>query len=1053
MKRLILVLNIILSLQAFAHGDHDQDHSSNDAQSTEICNEVLQAKKGPIVVRHDGLSHEYAAQGLKEAIEARDVLHKLGVPTPPHQIVFAPERQLNILAATGLLPVPHALSGAEIYKAIMSKQGLGILEFAQPGGASARHTGGCSTCRSYYSNMTRLRDQRPIYLHVGGHNHVFQRSLLSRTRNVDPIAASDDFAKEMEKQYQAVSMEEVGLYYHYLHAMQWLQDYQGGTFAKPDSLTPQESAAKTVTAPQAPMGNYSFLRPEEKITQVPWEKTPSLLQFMAANMPAHAPEWKKELLRKYEMTVRTYPAVVNQKFVHEGWATYLMLLGQKHSNWTSDRDMVDFAALIYRVIGPQLQVQHPYSMGTHGFHHLYLKFMRRPELTGLTDLAKDILFVKYVDGLLPTMTDSDFITRVVDDEFVSRHNLSLVRQGTEEELAPSWRRLAEQGKLNPKDPPKGIIISKSADRVRRAINRRVGVKPFPMMEAVNPAISNPFQISQQQRLQEDTPLEPMSAALIFFAQTQVTGMPVSGTFLMSERWINPQAEKPGTLFVRMEVRPDGRVRFFKRNTLDILAKNPEESELAELAAHFQGGIDYYRMDQGLGYSDKINAEDQRRWEQMFPKMIDEQVAKANTERIPGLVDYAPTAARAIMMFSQMIKARFNKQMEEAFKGKVKLKFGPKGVRLPVIPSVPQLQYDTEHMQKANVRPPAPIDTIDNRIARLQIAPDADDGSLLGPVPGGSVGDAVKIPEGGQGQGQGGPEEGDGESDDNEVEVPSNLYRQMLMKHFEIPNPRETDGQTELPKDIPMGERRDSSEEPMWDRMVGDALGKAIAARRARGETQIIGHIPPAQLVREGFKLLDEDDYIIRSKREIMVPSFDAVVVVNIDTSPSMTEHRLNLVRNLVYNIRELFRAVYPNVKFHFVALSSGAKEFPENKIWTAKMSGGTNYAPALKETKKILSNYPRSQWNHYVIFAGDSELGDLDDFMKEFTAIKKTLQFFGLVVTQDPGAQDGVDANGLRAALEASKSDWKWIGISQVNDESEIFKGLSDLFPKSRGGR
>ncbi len=212
MKAWLVSLALLFGSQALAH-----DEPIDEERSREICERALQKTKGEIIVRHDGLSQEYAAEGLKDAIAAREVLNKLGIPTPPHQIIFAPERQLNILTATGLLPVPHAISGAEIYRAITSGSSLGVLEFAQPGGLPASHAG-CATCRSYYSNMTSLRDQRPIYFHVGGHNHVFLKSLLFRKRNVDPIAASEVFAQEMEDQYKRHGEEEVSLFYHYQSA-------------------------------------------------------------------------------------------------------------------------------------------------------------------------------------------------------------------------------------------------------------------------------------------------------------------------------------------------------------------------------------------------------------------------------------------------------------------------------------------------------------------------------------------------------------------------------------------------------------------------------------------------------------------------------------------------------------------------------------------------------------------------------------------------------------------------------------------------------------------
>ncbi len=1034
---------ILVSAIAFIPASFAAD---GDDASKKICEDVLSKDKGKIVVRHDGLSKEYAVTGLNDAIEARDVLHKLGVPTPPHQIIFAPERQLNILTATGVLPMPHAISGADIYKAMADGSTLGVLEFAWPGGQPGSFQG-CSTCRSYYSNMTTTRDQRPIYLHVGGHNHIFQRSILMQKRNIDPIAASEQLANELETQYERHGFEPVSLFYHYLHATVQLQDFVDGTYSNPSELTPKASEAVEVETKQA-VGAWNFLNPKTKSKRAPWEKTPSVLQFMTANLPVHITPYKRDLLEKFELTNRVYPAIGAQKFVHEGWATFLMMLGQKHSNWTSDRDVFDFARIIQGVVGKQIRVDHPYSFGVAGFNHLYAKFKRQPEMQDKSEGAVDVLFVQHIDKLVQTMTDADFVHRVVDDEFVNFHKLSLVRKGSDEELMPVWQELHSKGV--PQDKwPKGVVISNSTDRIRRALVRRIGKKNSPLMQAINPALISPFQINMEQRVVEHAPLEPVSAAQVFFAQTQVSELPVSAVFLLSDRWLNPASDAvPGTVPARIEVRPDGRVRIFQRNTMNILEKKPIEEELTALSAHLQTAVDFYKTDQSFSFSDKVLEEDQKRWEQMFPKMIEDEVAKANVQGIAGLVDYAPAAARAIMLFSKLVKARFAKQMEAAFQGKMKLKFGPTGVKLPLIPMTPHLQYDRKHQQKVSgQQPPAPMDTMKQRLVGLAISHDADDGSLIGPV-GGSVGDPRHIPPGGGGKGKGSGEEVGEKEEDNSIEIPIELFRRLLAMHFKIPNPRESEGEIPMTKEIKMGERRDSSEEPLWDKMIADALVKGVVARRAKGEKSIVGKVSPATLIREGFAKLDEDDYIIRSKREVDIPSFDAVVVVNVDLSGSMKGHRLELVKNYIFNVRELFRAVYPQVVFKYVGFNDEAEEYPESKIWTTFRSGSTAYAAPAKLTREILKKFPTGRWNQYVLFAGDAEVGDTPEFMVEFEALQKNLQYFGLIITQDPGTPDGTDPNGLREALRSYRQKWKWIGITQINDQPEIFRSLGDLFPK-----
>lgn len=1061
---LVLILLTVADVAQAAGGADKPD--VDEKRSQFLCTEIMAGtEKGEIIVRHDGLSKEYAEQAQKDAESARDTLHKLGVPTPPHQIIMAPEQQLNILAATGVVPMPHAISGAKLYDSMRTGKSLGILEFAQPGGAKGGHLGsGCSTCRSYYSNTTKLSSQRPIYFHVGGHNHVFMRSLISRMRNTDPIASSVILAEKMENMYKQHGHEPVSLYFHYLDVAMQLQDFQGGSFVHPDMLSPQKSGAVEVDVKQAE-GNWSFLNTGKTQKIFPWQKTPSVLQFQVSNLPMQIAPFKRELLQAYEAVTRVYPAVLQQQFVHEGWSTFLMLLGQKHSEWNSPKDVFEFARVVSMAAGGPLNIQQPYSMGLNCYHHLYMRFMRDPKLKGLTALAADALFVKYIDSLLPTLTDSRLLELVIDNEFVSRHNLTLAQHGTSQEMTPHVEAAKAAGV--PEDKiPNGLLISKSADRIRAKIIREVGTKDLAGFLAINPAMANPYQLTLEQRDSGGKPLEPFSAAQVLFAQTQVTELPVSATMILSDRFFVPAAppdhdplqtgfdfEKPappkahGTFFARMEVRPDGRVRLFKRQSLDAL-KQEKEEEIPAFGVQLSQAVDYFRTDQSFSFSDKVVEEDERRWENMFPKMISDAVAAANLEPLTGLVDYAPTAARAILEFSKLVKARFARQMEAAMQGKLRLKFGPNGVKLPLIPMSPNLHYDSEH-KPSQQRQPSPIDTIERRAqpSFATLTAFQDDDAVIGST-GGSVGNPVRLPpqNGGGGSGEGAK---DGEA--REIEVPSELYRKILRMHFNIPNARETNGETPMMKDIRMGLRKDATEEPLWEEMVGDALAKAIVARKIKGQQNPLGQATPMQLIREGFAKLDEDDYIIRSKREVPIPSFDAVVMVFVDLSGSVQGHRLKRIRNMTYNIRELFRSVYPNVKFEFIGHSDKAKRYTEQQIWNASMGGGTNHGPPFELGQEVLDKeYPTSRWNRYLVIAGDGETMNLDTMMQGFEKLQPSLQHVSLIVARESGSEPDADPDGIRAALTAYKAKWPWISMTQIEEDEQIFRALGDLYGKKK---
>ena len=272
-----------------------------------------------------------------------------------------------------------------------------------------------------------------------------------------------------------------------------------------------------------------------------------------------------------------------------------------------------------------------------------------------------------------------------------------------------------------------------------------------------------------------------------------------------------------------------------------------------------------------------------------------------------------------------------------------------------------------------------------------------------------------------------------------------MYGELLSELLELPNIRRTEG-TEMNLDLSRrGSARRTNGNILWDQTVLNAVEKARALRKASG-LPYDSSVSMIELIQESLKLIDPTDYTVSDSTPEPQPDFDAVMVIAIDMTGSMTGERITTVKNLIYNLKALLKAKYKNVILRYVAFSDHAIEMSESEVFSKFMGGGTAYAPAVVKTKQILDEYPNSRFNKYALFSGDGETPDGPEFARELSNIKEDLQYAGFTATNTEAG-----AAAVIQPLKQLQNEWGWLGVTSLNHNSEIFRALQDLFP--HGGK
>lgn len=230
------------------------------------------------------------------------------------------------------------------------------------------------------------------------------------------------------------------------------------------------------------------------------------------------------------------------------------------------------------------------------------------------------------------------------------------------------------------------------------------------------------------------------------------------------------------------------------------------------------------------------------------------------------------------------------------------------------------------------------------------------------------------PKGGVGQGDGEPGdavqpgEGEGEAGDQpgrhalEVEVSLEELAEILGEELQLPKiqPR-GDNQISAYSGRYTGVRPTGPESLRhFRRTYKEALRRQIASGTYNPDDPII--IP----VRE--------DRRYRSRKEVLVPEFNAVIIYMMDVSGSMGKEQKEVVRTETFWIDTWLRSQYKNLEVRYIVHDAAAREVERDVFYNLRESGGTKISSAYELCASMIeARYPASEWNIYPFHFSDGD--------------------------------------------------------------------------------
>lgn len=644
----------------------------------------------------EGDDLEKTKEAVRLIFGENGVAEKLGLANPKHEFSILKSAKLAALASIGRYPMPHWTDG----RTIMGSNAVGVLEF---------YIGTCETCRSFYADTNPISGQISILAHVAGHVDFGKRSPFNgyRSKDNDIVFASLKLAELVRDYSLKHGNDEVLLFIQYLNSFTYAQDIIiDGNFDHPDTL-----------------------KPTHKNKRHPERPTTGILQYLVSNMPANAPQWKKELVKWYEKSNRF---VGITKIQNEGWATFNQRLIVKHYPGYDDHLNFEQGLLLAGVKYPKLD--NPYWLGYELWDVLYQRYRKENGAGVISELELDQGFVKYAQGWIERgLSDYQFIIDVLADNptWLRKYGFQLERNVTSPEHDPSL-----PPSKDPKKTQQKIVVSSDPRRVAIAIARKAAdySTGFPLVSVVAESGYGSNKMVLRHKIIKDIPLEIQSAAQTLFILGQVKQKtivletiaayekPFHYEEVMEElivalgskeiaemywdhygmeniiKYFLPHLTKKLQIIpIVLEVEPGGNMAVFQKidNTENPLGFDLEV--IPGLTMRAKAAVDYLKVDLEETVDKDLfvnNYELFKEQGDLVSKVVDTQVQAPVSQ-----LNQTPGMAEAILKLAGMIENRAHRSMKRLLEGKDKVKRSGGGIALKVFPSIPSFSLDQSVVQK------------------------------------------------------------------------------------------------------------------------------------------------------------------------------------------------------------------------------------------------------------------------------------------------------------------------------------------------------------------
>jgi len=196
---------------------------------------------------------------------------------------------------------------------------------------------------------------------------------------------------------------------------------------------------------------------------------------------------------------------------------------------------------------------------------------------------------------------------------------------------------------------------------------------------------------------------------------------------------------------------------------------------------------------------------------------------------------------------------------------------------------------------------------------------------------------------------------------------------------------------------------------------------------------------------------DRDDLRYLTWDEEPRPTTQAVVLLMMDVSASMSAGHKRIARLFFYWTVRFLRRRYTHVEVRFIAHTTQARETTEQEFFNRVESGGTLVSSAYELAQRLQrEHYPATDWNVYVLHASDGEnfLPDNDRVLDAVVGLMDVCALIGyLQIGARPGGMFMTGPQGkLAAHLRRRPVDG--LVIAEVSDDKGIWPALKQFFAR-----
>jgi sporulation protein YhbH len=196
---------------------------------------------------------------------------------------------------------------------------------------------------------------------------------------------------------------------------------------------------------------------------------------------------------------------------------------------------------------------------------------------------------------------------------------------------------------------------------------------------------------------------------------------------------------------------------------------------------------------------------------------------------------------------------------------------------------------------------------------------------------------------------------------------------------------------------------------------------------------------------------DRDDLRYLTWDEEPRPKTQAVVLLMMDVSGSMSAEHKRIARLFFYWTVRFLRRRYTHVEVRFIAHTTEAREVTEQQFFNRVESGGTLVSSAYERARAIQrERYPASDWNVYVLHASDGEnfFPDNERVLDLIGGLMDVCSLIGyLQIAARPPGHFGASSQGKLAA-HLARRPIEGLVVAEVADDHDIWPALQRFFAR-----